>query len=358
MLQDNEDFKSIDKSNMFEILQNFCNQIKEAISIGTSSPIFNISKIKPQKFIILGMGGSAIGGDLLRSYFREIDGASHLEIIINRNYTIPEYIDNSWFVIASSYSGGTEETISAYNLVKEKTKNILAITSGGELARIAENDGFPIIRIPAGLMPRCALGYSFFTMLMQLIRLGAVDETTANIIKAQVDETLSITEAKAKDYSQIKPQNLAYSIAEKLKGKIPVVYSADTKMDVVNLRWRGQLQENAKNLAFGAYLPEMNHNEINSWSFPQNLIQNFIFILLQDKEDHPQIRRRFEAIAEIFSQLNCEVISLESSANSLLARMFDMIYLGDWVSYWLALLNGVDPTPIPLISKLKSILSR
>lgn len=357
MIFDLAEIRKLDKSNMYEILFNFSKQIKEALEIGQSSPIFKNYNIIPEKFIILGMGGSAIGGDLLRSYLKEIDEASRIQIIVNRNYGIPDFLDDSWFVIASSYSGGTEETIAAYQLAKQKTKNILAITSGGELARLADSDGFPVINIPSGLMPRCALGYSFFTMLMQFTRIGAIDEKTTSKIMTEIDETISHIKAKANDYSKISDKNQAFTIAKKLKGKIPVIYSADRIMDVVNLRWKGQIQENAKNLSFGAYLPEMNHNEINSWSYPSDLLQNFIFIFLQDKNDHPQIKKRFDAMTKIFQDINCDVISLQSSGNSLLVRMFDLIYLGDWVSYWLALMNGTDPTPIPLISKLKTILS-
>lgn len=344
----------IDKTNMHKILYDFSEQILHAIEIIEKTQFQLDSKIN--KFIILGMGGSAIGGDLLRSYLKELDGVRHIQIIVNRNYEIPDFIDQSWCAIASSYSGGTEETISAYEQVKFKTNNIIVIASGGELEKLANNDGYPIIKIPKGFMPRCALGYSFFCLLKFFVKSGVFGET--NNIDKDIKSVVEILNEKRILYSNISENNLAYELARKIKGKIPIIYSNDRILDVVNLRWRAQIQENAKNLAFGAFLPEMNHNEINSWQYPEHLMKNFIILLLKDKNDHPQIKRRFAAIREIFNEIGIEVIELESTCDNLLARQFDLIYLGDWVSYWLAILNGIDPTPIPLISKLKEILSK
>ncbi|MEJ5245683.1 MAG: bifunctional phosphoglucose/phosphomannose isomerase [Bacteroidota bacterium] len=358
MIENFDDLRKYDTSKMFQVLLDFPEQIKEAIEIAQNCHTFKNTDILPTKFLILGMGGSAIGGDLLRSFCRAVSGANHLQIIINRSYEIPAFIDESWFVIASSYSGGTEETISAYNLAKCRTKNIIAITSGGQLEELARQDGFPAINIPSGFMPRCALGYSFFTLLLLLIRINSIDSNLAKSILSNIERTIELLISKSKIYSENTGNNLSLLIANKIKGKIPVIYSSENILDVVNLRWRGQIQENSKNLAFGGFLPEMNHNEINSWIEPSSLINHFVFIMLRDKEENQQISKRFEAIKQIFSEMGNEVIELQSDADNLLARIFDLIYLGDWVSYWLALLNGQDPTPIPLISKMKGILSK
>jgi glucose/mannose-6-phosphate isomerase len=156
---------------------------------------------------------------LLRSFCREVPGANHLQIIINRSYEIPAFIDESWFVIASSYSGGTEETISAYNFAKCRTKNIIAITSGGQLEELARQDGFPVINIPSGFMPRCALGYSFFILLLLLIRINAIDSNLAKSILNNTERTIELLINKSKIYSENTGNNLSLLIAIKLKGK-------------------------------------------------------------------------------------------------------------------------------------------
>lgn len=346
---------NLDKGDMFSVLKNFPNQVKEAIEIGEKAPLFKNADA-PKKFTVLGMGGSAIGGDLLRSFCRATKGAEKINISINRNYEIPGYLDSDTYVIASSYSGGTEETLQGFAQVSEVTSNILAITAGGELKAKAEKAGLPVISLPGGFMPRCALGYSFFPIIKQLLRVGSFDD--AQNIEAQIAETVALLEKRSEEYSIIDENNKAIQLAEKLVGSPVVVYSADLRTDVVNLRWRGQIQENAKQLAFGSFVPEMNHNEINAWDFPADSAKKFAMILLQDKDDHARVAKRFTALNELLKDSVKEIINLQGEGESLLARMFDLIYLGDWVSYYLALMNGVDPMPIPVISKLKDFMSQ
>jgi glucose/mannose-6-phosphate isomerase len=158
-------------------------------------------------------------------------------------------------------------------------------------------------------------------------------------------------------YAKISEDNHAIQIAEKIYNKIPIIYSSSDVLDIVNLRWRGQIQENSKNLAFGNLLPEMNHNEINSFQNPGDLLSKFTLILLSEKSDNPKITERLNAVEKLLSK-RCEtILKIESNEEMLLVRLFDLIYLADWVSFYLALLNNEDPTPIPLISELKEIMS-
>ncbi|MCL5990501.1 MAG: bifunctional phosphoglucose/phosphomannose isomerase [Bacteroidetes bacterium] len=346
----------IDSENMFDVLKNFPQQINDAINIGKKIIPNNEIK-KCDKIAVLGLGGSAIGGDLLRSYSEFTKGADHLSINVYRKYNIPNTIDENTFVIASSYSGGTEETIQSFKEALTKTKNIIIISTGGELGKLGEENNISVIKIPSGLMPRCAIGYSFFVMLYVLMKYGyfkpeAIEETEKAII--EINEKIIL---KSEIYSNISDGNSAIDIAEKLVGKIPIIYSSIERMDSVNLRWRCQIQENAKNLAFGNYLPEMNHNEINAFSFPASITSHSIIIMLRDVEDNSRIKMRFDALKEILNEKVDNIIELKGDGKYLLTRMFEMIYLGDWISYYLALLNGIDPTPIPLITKLKNILS-
>lgn len=356
-----EDMREIDSKNMFEILKNFPEQVKEAIEIGKKAPLMNAPE-KPKNFLILGMGGSAIGGDLLRSYCAATKGADRLRIAVNRSYDIPGWVDEETCVIASSYSGGTEETLSAFEQAFRITKNIICITTGGKLGEQAKEKGVPIIEIPGGMQPRCALGYSFFPMLIQLMRLGAFEQIAVEETEAAFEELIPMLESDSMEFADMDAEdyenaNVAIQLADDLIDAIPIIVSASERTDVVNLRWRGQFQENAKNIAFGAYLPEMNHNEINGYANPLDGEEYFFFIFLTDPEDHPRVQIRFDVTQELLEDICVDGISLSGEGDYLLTRMFSLIYLGDWTSYYLALYNSEDPTPIPQISVLKKALS-
>lgn len=348
--------KEIDTSNMYDILSSFNEQILEAHSIGQSCEIFKNTDV-PENIIILGMGGSAIGGDLLNSYSMATDGASHLKIFVNRNYDLPGYVDNRFHVIASSYSGGTEETVSAFSMALNKTDKLLSICTGGKLSVLANNNGIPLVKIPGGMQPRCALGFSFVVLLNIMMRTGAYSDNAIIETESGIDETIEMLTKKSEIYKKFENNNPAIDLASKIFGKIPVFYSSSQRLDSVNLRWRGQIQENAKHLAFGALLPEMNHNEINGWLLPEKLQKDFIFIFLEDIDDHPRVTLRFEALESVLKGQGKKVIRLKPEGRTLLARMFDSIYLGDWTSYYLALMNEQDPTSIPVITKLKNYIS-
>ena len=351
-----EDIINTDKQNMFEVLKNFHTQMLDAITIGKECQTFP-NPLKSNSFFVLGMGGSAISGDLLNSYLKYTAGCDHNSIQVVRDYTVPGTLNESSNVIASSYSGETEETLSSLEIAKMRTKNIVAVTTGGSLEKIANAAKIPVTIIPKGYQPRCALAYSFFPMIYTLLKSGAFEKQGVETTNKNIAETIENIKEKSNIYSELSGSNPAYSLAKQIYDTIPVIYSSD-KFGIVNLRWRCQIQENAKNLVFGSILPEMNHNEINSFLAPENNISNLSVLLLRDIDDHPRTKVRFDAINNILTEILPRVITIKSDAPNYMARMFDMIYLGDWVSYYLALLNGIDPTPIPLIIKLKNILSK
>lgn len=346
--------KSLDKSNMYQTIKDFPKQVASAIEIGKNCPLFN-SVGTPKNFVIIGMGGSAIGGDLLRSYCAALPGAGHLRMEVCRYYEPPDNIFQNTYVIASSYSGGTEETLGAVELALKKTNRILCITSGGTLAEKAREWELPTALIPGGLMPRAALGYSFFTMLGVLMRSGAFEPSALKETEIALAELPEMLEALSDKYSNIN-DNPALTLAKNLQGKIPIVYSPAVRLDAVNLRFRCQIQENAKQLCFGALLPEMNHNEINSFAYPPDLLSRIAVITLQDPDDHSKLKIRFSALNSIMSDSGIPVFNYSGNSRALLIRMLELVYFADWVSYYLALLNGADPTPIPIISRLKEIL--
>lgn len=345
----------LDKSGMRQILIDFHHQVRASnANISKIPSIINTHKIN--KILILGMGGSAISGDLVRSYIEANHPEIEVPIFVSRNYKPPKWVDSNTMIIAVSYSGNTEETLSALSHSENNTNHILGITSGGNLLEICKSKNYPVIEIPSDYQPRAALGYMFFNILNFIVSNFC---KVCTISKKVIEEQLlaDFLENKANLYKEINENNIALKLANKLFNKQIVVYSSNDLLDVVNLRWRGQIQENAKNLAFGNFLPEMNHNEINSWSFPKSIIENSAIIFLKDKNDNPKILERINATKNLLSSICPTVEVIESIEENPVTRLFDIIYLADWVSYYLALLNNQDPTPIPLISKLKEIMS-
>jgi len=337
-----------DSAKMYAVIAAFPEQLKQAFEIGCDINIqLDISGIR--NIIITGLGGSAIGGDLLRSYLQyEIN----LPIQVIRNYYIPEYADEHTLVICSSYSGDTEETISAYNDAKNKDCKIACISAGGKLTVMAENDGNYVAKIPRGFQPRCALAFSFVTMLMLFVKLKLIAERDHDITKL-----IDLMNERSMVYSAFDSgTNPAINIAEHLHGRIPIIYSSNDLLDIVNLRWRGQFAENSKTLAFGNYFPELNHNEIVGWQENSDFLRNFALIYLLDREDNPRIIKRQKITKEILEPYRGIDIEIESEGNSKLERVFDLVYLGDWISFYLAVINKTDPSPIVKINILKNKL--
>lgn len=352
-----QDLLKIDSQNMHQVLKNFPEQIKDAVEIGKEAKIHSKS-YKPDSIIILGMGGSAIGGDLLSSFLQSSPETNVISIKVNRNYNITQIINDSHLVIASSYSGNTEETISAFESAKKQTNNILCISTGGTLSLLAEKYKMPLITIPSGYQPRCALAYSFFPLLYVLIRLNLFSISTEKKIESAIEETIEEISKLSGIYSVPDENNIALTTAKQIVNTIPIIYSSTERLDSVNLRWRDQINENSKNLCYGSLLPEMNHNEINAFSHPEDLINRLSIIYLKDKDDHPRISARFEALFDILQDKVNSQFSFSGKRKYFLTRMFELVYLGDWISYYLAIENKVDPTPIPVINYLKERLGK
>lgn len=341
-----------DKNNMMKVLLEFPEQVREACKIGEN--IKDIDKTKSNKILILGMGGSAIGGDLLRNFLSNLVGAKHLQIIINRDYSVPEFIDNDWLVIVSSYSGNTEETISAFRQVSDLTNNIVGITTGGKLEKLLLTNNFPIIKLPTGLQPRAAIGYSFFPMLYLLILNGSIKNEGVDEIAKSINNLISHLDVKSQIYSIESEENIAFEIAKNVFENIPIIYSSSI-YEIVNLRWRGQFQENSNIPAFGSTLPEMNHNEINC--LDSKLLENFCFILIKDQSEQERIEKRFEFLLNTFKTNKQKYAVITPESKFTLTKYFELIYLGDWISFWVAVLRGEDPTEIKNIMNLKEYMA-
>lgn len=339
--------KSLDSENMWELLVGFPGQWKQAVSM-TKSLELGVDADRIYKICLAGMGGSAIGGDLIRAYTYRC--CPH-PVQVVRHYDIPEWVDEHTLFIVCSFSGNTEETLSAAEQAWQKGAQMIAVTSGGELMVNAAEHDFDYITIPGGMPPRAALGYSFVPLFRIFQYLGYIDES---------DEVLGETAeflTQQGDLLSNTSDNEALTLARDLEDTLPIIYSDATLMEPVNLRWRGQMGENAKTLAYGNTLPEMNHNEIVGWDQIVHLTGRLSVIMLRDQEDHPKVKQRMQIVEELISDQVSTIDVLSTRGKSRLTRMFSLIQLADWTSFYLAMLNGVDPTPIAKIDLLKRRLS-
>lgn len=342
-----------DRSDMLKLIKAFPEQCVAARNIGDLFHLPRVLKRNFKNIVITGLGGSAIGADILRSYIAD---ESDVPVFVNRNYALPNFVGPGTLVVAASYSGNTEETISAYTDGRMKKAECLVITSGGKLQLMAESDKVPLIKIPDGLPPRASLGFSFFPLLIVLSRLGLIEDISARIegvikLLRGMNETLV-----GQDVATGK--NISKKIACAVFQKCPVIYGSQDHIDAVVTRWRGQFEENAKTLAFTHILPEMNHNEIVGWQNPARVLKNFIVIILRDAGDHPRISKRIDITKRIIEDQGVSVMEVRSLGRDLLSRIFSLVYIGDYASYYLAILNGTDPTPVDRISYLKRMLAK
>ena len=320
----------IDSQNMLQVLQNFAKQCREALTLPKGIKISgNINNI-----FICGMGGSAIAGDLLECYLAN----TKIPIFVIRNYELPKFVNEYSVVFVVSYSGNTEETLSAYKSAIERKAKIICITSNG----ILEKEGTKVIKIPSGLEPRCALGYLFFPMLGVLHNSNII-----NVENEELNEMLALL--KDVNYYEEKAQEIVKTI----DNKIPIIYASNLFKPIA-FRWKTQINENSKYPAFYNVFSELNHNEIVGYQHMNR--KDFIVIMIKDEFDNPRIKKSMEITRDIIERW-VDVKEVYTRGKSLLARMFSTIYLGDFVSYYLALRNRVDPTPIEIIQYLKKKLA-
>ncbi|MEK6942599.1 MAG: bifunctional phosphoglucose/phosphomannose isomerase [Nanoarchaeota archaeon] len=318
-----------DASNMIKVLEGFSNQCKTAFELTKGMAVTG----KVDKIVVAGMGGSAVGGDLLKSYMHD----SKIPVFVVKDYSLPGFVDENTLVFCVSYSGNTEETLSVFDAATKKKAKIVVITSGGDLGAKAKK----AIKIPSGLQPRASLGYLFLPMLGVLAN-SRIIELNEKEIKEMID-VLSNTEDFKKKGEEL---------AKKIKGKTPIVYASDLFAPVA-YRWKTQLNENSKSPAFSHVFPELNHNELVGYQTMSK--DKFIAIYIKDEFDHERIKKRMMITKEITSN-RVDVEEVSTKGNSLLARMFSGIYYGDFASYYLALLNNIDPSPVNVIENLKKKL--
>lgn len=298
--------------------------------------------------VVTGMGGSALAALLAKAWLKN-DMAVPFEVI--RGYDLPSYIDRHTLVIASSYSGNTEETVSALGQATDRGAQLGVIASGGELNKIAEDSSIAHVMLPTGLQPRMAVIYNLRALLALLENFGVVVEKLHEI------ETLSSwlgQESSAWGPAVPVAQNYAKQLAKQAVGKTPVFYGGALTAPVA-YKWKISFNENAKNVAFWNEYPEFNHNEFLGWT-SHPVEKPFAIFDLISQFEHPQILKRFEISDRLLSGMRPKATVVNLVGETLIGQMLWASILADYVSIYVAILNGVDPTPVELIEKFKKEL--
>jgi glucose/mannose-6-phosphate isomerase len=352
-MNDSVDFErlrqKLDPSGMLGLAQSFPSHMEDAWGIGGSFAQ-DIAAGDYRQLVVCGMGGSAIGGDLVRSFFGDRLKAPLLSV---RDYRVPAHVGEASFVIISSYSGNTGETLSAYDSVRGRGAKVVAVSSGGKLEEHCRDDGVPFCTIPGGMPPRAAIAYSFFPMLRILRAAGAAD-----FDEADFDEALQTARRLADEYAPNLTDNRAVVLARALHGNFPYVYSGPGLMQAIARRWACQFNENSKSPAHFAEFPELNHNEIVGWreDGAGDLYNRVVVLSLEDRDDHDMTRRQTEICLGIEAPMASEVLRFDGGGGGRLSRLIALLVLGDFASIYLAYLYGVDPTPVENIDYLKKQL--
>ncbi|MCJ7813538.1 bifunctional phosphoglucose/phosphomannose isomerase, partial [bacterium] len=259
-------------------------------------------------------------------------------------------------VIASSYSGNTEETLNAFEDAQRKECSIICMTSGGRLAEITKQNKFPLLLLPQGYPPRAALGYGLGILFSVFKKLGI-----SQIVNRELVDAVSFLERIGNEWKETaNSNNLPYILAREIQGSIPLIYSS-VGLEAVALRWKMQFNENSKTHAFYFPIPEMNHNEITAWESLPGTERFFSFltaVLLHISGDHPRINLRMDITKELVTQKGGKVLEVKAKGTTFLSQLLYLIYFGDWVSFYLAMLYHVDPTVIQNINYLKEWLSK
>ncbi len=339
----------LDKHDMRSHIVNLYKQFETRFTIQHSTTAIRRKRVR--NIVVTGLGGSAIGGDLLRAL---LSGKLDVPIIVNRNYTLPEFVSDSTLVIVSSNSGNTEETISAYKDAIRRKAQAICITSGGAIEKLAHAHKHYTVKIPSGYPPRAAIGFSVVPMLQTLAEFEFIKDPSKPI-----RETANYLREKSLHYANFNDgANLATELARKSVGKLTIVYTSDDLTSAVGTRWKGQICENAKVLAYSNVFPELNHNELVGWKLNDNLMKRTHVVMLHDDADHKRTTFRMKVTKDIVKKCSSFVSDVYSEGDSALTRMFSLILLGDWTSYYLAILNGIDPTPVDAIDHLKTALAK
>lgn len=326
---------------MQELIKNLPLQIKESLQIFEETGIPTLTK-EIHQVVIAGLGGSGIGGTIITDLARP---HAPIPVVVTKDYSIPAFVDEYTLFIASSYSGNTEETLMALEQALERKAQIICITSGGKLAEIAKKHHLGLLLIPGGHPPRACLGYSLTQLICIFHHYELLPESSLNELQAAINLLV---------HHSANIQKEAQQLSHSLHQKIPVIY-ADASMEGVAVRFRQQLNENSKMLAWHHVVPEMNHNELVGWAQKN---ENLAVVYLRNKDDYARNQARIAINREVIAKYAASVHDVWSEGNCRVEQTFYHIHFCDWVSYYLSELRGVDIMDIRVIDHLKNELAK
>ena len=346
---DNVDrINAVDKSGMLNFCVNASKHYREAAEIAAK---ITVNYPKPDSIIVAGMGGSAIGGDLLKDWAKT---QLAVPIEVNREYKLPAYANKKTLVFITSYSGDTEETLGSFLDALKRKCMIYCVTSGGALLKFAEKLKIPHLRVPSGMPPRAALPYMLVPLLVYMEKAGLVKG-----VKEELNETFSLLEKISQDNAPEKPvnENFAKSLAQNIGESTPAIYGFGFYRSVAQ-RFKQQFNENSKSAAKWEYFPELDHNEIVGWEGRGEQCKWFSVIFIRDIDEPVEIESRIETTKQIMERAGLIMFDLEVQGKSALAKMLSTIVVGDFASIYLAVLRGADPSPVKTINILKDTLKQ
>jgi len=311
----------------------------------------SVSYGKPRHIVIVGMGGSAIGGEILRDWLLD---KLPIPVEVCRDYSLPAYANEDTLVFAISCSGKTEETLSAFVDAVKRGCNIISITSGGHLLSFSKKLGVPHIIVPSELPSRVTLPYLFLPLPILLEKLGVLQDT-----EREIQETIRIVKKLGQENSPETPtrENPSKKLALELRETIPVVYGFRHYAAIAR-RLKTQFNENSKVPSKHDVFPELNHNEVVGWEASEEFTKRFSVVLIRDREEPPEIMHRIEATKSLVLHKASKVLEVHATGVSKLARIFSVLFVGDLTSVYLAILRNSDPTPVETINKIKEEMKK
>jgi glucose/mannose-6-phosphate isomerase len=345
MSLDNDSIESVDREGMLGDVLAQPLQLGDALWRAQSAGIR--PRDLPGGLVVCGMGGSAIGGDLALA---ALGDRATRPITVVRGYALESWIPPESLVLCASYSGETEETLACFEAAGAAGTQRVVLTTGATLARLAREEGVPVIGIPAGMQPRAAVVYMTIGALECAALCGA-----APALHAEIDTATALLEQLIEEWGPGAPEDsLAKRLARELHETIPVIHGA-ASTTAVGRRWSTQINENAKAPAFWSELPEANHNQICGWERGRDLAP-FSGVFLGDPDQHPRVKRRIELMTAEVERTGAPAIQVDARGESRLERVLSLVLLGDMVSVYLAVLGDVDPTPVEALSRFKQQL--
>jgi glucose/mannose-6-phosphate isomerase len=349
VLDNPERVKEVDRSDMLGDVVKTPDYCRDAIKRARQVSV--PETVSHKNIVVVGMGGSAIGGEILHDWLRD---TLPIPIEVCRDYTLPAYVNKDTLVFVNSYSGNTEETLTAFLTAIRRKCTVVAVTSGGQLEAFCKKLRVPHVIIPEGLQPRVAIPYMFFPLPVLMEKMGILSN-----IDDELEEAIQVLERAVKVNAPDVPtsKNKAKQLAQELMETIPLIYGFRQYSSVAH-RLKAQFNENSKVPSKSEVFPELNHNETVGYEAPESLTKKMSIILIRDPQEPPEIRNRIETTTNLVFNRAKKVLEIKAEGQGKLAKIFSVMCTGDFASVYLAILQNKNPTPVKIIERLKSELAK